>query len=406
MFLIKPTFKRNLNMILLSAQALNMFARTEIVDNLNFYQNKFGIFGYMKLTTQRLFRLHSLTGTPLLWGPHNACGWDPANVLRMNVKELSPCRGTMNDEWCQDELLDSCFGHFLKWNGMSPMSLSDEGMTLWNEVVRVISVNAALGARLMLTVGKRYDPTVVTMRAGTSQKIADLFTRFMGTCKGWVELIREMALLPNYAHLNLSGIFNANEDFQGDKYIGDPIALFDALRASAPSELTALMNEGGLATGDGDNELYFGMTPSIHAKIADEYRKQCISVSCINPRLTVEKFPYRKSNIMVYYIDGVPCIPFADVAYMDRYLKEKLHMAWITVGGNINLGASFDAIAALDTEGNPGIGIAIQRSTDLAELGKYKFKADALFGTLLADASFFVGAQVTVTDDSVEEYAI
>lgn len=191
------------------------------------------------------------------------------------------------------------------------------------------------------------------------------------------------------------------DQLDGSTYTSTNVAedLIDPLRDAAPSDLQTLLNEGGVISGAGTAQpIIIVGTPQYNA-IAAEWRAQCVSVTCLNPRLTAETIETtingRQVKVHVYYIDGIPVIPISDINYYDRYVNTTTHFAAITVAGNINLGASFDTLGQLD---NDNAGILIQRKTDLDELGKYLFLAHALFGTFIADHDFIVATTVTSAD--------
>jgi hypothetical protein len=317
--------------------------------------------------------------------------------MTMGRREFEPCRGKINESFCYDEFFDSCFEQFLTYNGRGPVQLDANGIDLVNSMVRTLGQNATLGARLTLTAGQLHDVTNLSFNEETSNDIQALFKKTAGTCKGWVELVREMGEIPQYRHMNVPNLLPST-DYNGKTYTGDVIELFDSLKDNATNDMQSLIAEGGIAGSvDGDFMPYMGVTMDIYKAATAQYNEQCISVTCINPRMTREEFqiPTRRGTrkLYVYYIDDVPIIPFPDITYYDRFLTGMTSMAFITVGGNINLGASF---AALPDISESNIGILVERATDVKEWGQYSFLAHSLFSTTIADHSFFVGAQTYV----------
>ena len=73
---VKPNFNRIKNSVTFAADALNSFARENIVDNFSFYQQMFNVFSWMQFTSENTFRLHTLSGSPLIWQSHNSCAMD------------------------------------------------------------------------------------------------------------------------------------------------------------------------------------------------------------------------------------------------------------------------------------------------------------------------------------------
>lgn len=401
-YLVKPTFNRLTQTMAYPAANLNFFMRDELHDNFNFYQTQFGVYSWMQLNDLRKYTLHTMSGTPFLWQPHKTCGWDPTGSLRIGRREFEPCNAKINEEWCYDELFDSCYKHFLNWNGSGPISLKAEGVDMVNKLTQTLGENATLGALLTLTVGQLYDPDAVTFKEKTNANIRDLFTKTVGTCRGWVELVRELGNEAQYRHMNVPGLFDPAADFSGDRYIGDPIALFDNLRDEAPADMQGLMNEGGIiGSVAGDFMPIFLVSASVYNAIAEQYRTQKVlnpSLNISNPRLTREKYGVTTGrgtsrNIHVYFIDDVPVIPISALNQYDKYLTGTTHFAALTVSGNISLGGSFGEIPDLETS---GVGILVQRETNVKDLGKYYFAAHALFSAVIADYDYFVGTQVYV----------
>lgn len=395
-FLIKPNFNRIRSQVAFPAKSLNYFIREEIQDTFGFYQRTFGVYSYMQLNKTLQYVIHSLSGSPLLWQPHRSCSWDETGSLRVGRREFTPCKAKINEEFCYDELFDSCFEHFLTWSGRGPLELDANGINMVNQMVRTLAENAVIGARLTLTAGQLYNPSSVTFNEQTSKSMKDLFTATVGTCQGWIELVRSMAESSSqYAHMNVDGIFDEG-DFSGKQYTGDPVLVFDNLRESAPADLQGLMNEGGVAGSvEGDFMPLFLVSNSIYNAIADAYRKMCVSVTCLNPRLSRREYtistPRGSRPIYVYFIDDVPVIPITDINHYDKYLTGATHFAAITPSRNIGLGASF---ASLPTLEGGDVGMLIERKESAKEWGQYHFLAHALFAATIADTDYFVGTQV------------
>ena len=396
-YLVKPNFNRIRQQVAFPANNLNHFMAAELHDTFGFYQRNFGMYNWLTLNKELKYVIHTLQGQPLVWQTLKSCGWDDTGSMKIGRQEFTPCKAKINESWCHDELFDSCFKHFLDYRGSGPVRLDSNGIDVVNKLTRVLGENATLGARLTLTVGQLYDTNLVEFNNKVGHDIRTLFRKTAGTCKGWVELVRELGENPKYSHLNVKNCFTV-DDFDGSKYLGDPIALMDSLREEAPADLTALMNEGGIVGSiQGDFMPMYLVSVSIFNAIANMYRKQCISVTCVNPRLTAEEFTMNTSRgarkVKVYYIDGIPVIPLSDLNCYDKYLTGTTHFAALTVSGNIGLGGSFGAIPDLENAGRR-VGIMVQRKTDLDELGKYLFLAHALFSATIADTDYFVGCQV------------
>lgn len=386
MILIKnPTWDSAKGMLMIPANNLNVFTATEVHDNVNRYQQKFKVFSHMSINDEKEFTIITLEGLPFVWQPTQVCTWSPLGHLSIGQKSIAPSKAMINHEWCQDELINSLFKYLLVIRN-SRIELDPLGEAIFNKVITKISEMAVLGAWLTLTIGQLYANTV-NFKADADATVETLFNRTIGTVRGWVELLRQTALQgAKYAHLNTTAF--ETDDFNGVKYVGDPIELFDKLREAAPADLQALIDEGGIqSTLEGAQPLFI-VSSSVHKQIADKYRLQCSSVTCLNPRLTQTN----EAGFKVYYIDDIPVIPMSYISYMDRYLLGTTHFAAISLSGNIQLGSSFGAIPNLNTP--TPVGLAIQTSSDLYELGKVRMAAHSYFATAIADPTLIVATQV------------
>lgn len=389
---VKPNFNRVKNTLTIPTKSLNVFLREEVQTNLGFYQSQFGVYSYMQMNKDQKFVLHSLRGTPFMWQPHKSCGWDATGSLRIGQQEVEPCKAKINEQFCYDALFDSCFQPFLNWDGRGLIKLDSQGIGMVNDMVKVMAENATLGARLTLTAGQLYDPSLVTFAPNVPNEIKTLFGKTVGTCRGWIELLRTMAEKPQYAHMDVEGAFVPG-DFSGKTYVGDPVALYDYLMGRAPYQLQTMVNEGGVAGSLDSASPMFMVSTSVYNKIAADYRTQCQSITCINPRLSKKDFTVTTTRgprvHHVYYIDDVPVIPVSEAGYYDQYLTGATHLAVVTIAGNISLGASF---ANLPNVGDDEVAIMVQLSTDVKDYGQYYFASHSLFATLIADSDLIVGA--------------
>jgi hypothetical protein len=399
--ILKPNFNKLRNQLTIPHSSLNVFMREEVVDSFSFYQKQFGVYSFMKLNSLQEFVIHTIKGQPFMWQPHLNCSWDDTGSLRLGKKTIPSCKAKINESWCYDELFDSCFKHLLKWPGKGPLNLDPTAIAIFNEVIRTLTENAAIGALLTLTVGKLYDVNLVEFTQQTPGNIQQLFARTMNTCKGWIELVRETATMAGYEHLNMPALFD-EADFVNSKWVGDPIALYDTIRGGAKADMQVLFDEGGIVDAvNGTGEIIMKVTAKIYARIAQVYREQCVSVTCINPRLTRKEMQTtlkgRPKTIYVFYIDETPVVPVTQTSYSDKYLTGSTQFAYLTVAGNIGLGHSFANVDGDDFL-NGDVGIMIERETSVKDYGKYYFLSHALFNTAIANTDLMAGGQTYVVD--------
>lgn len=394
-YLVKPNFNKIAQQAALPAKNLNIFMKTEMQDTFGVYQRLFGLYSYMRLNKKRKYTIHTLTGNPMIWQPAKSCYFEPTGALRIGKREFDPCEAKMNEEFCDDELMNSCFEHLNTFaNGRK--TLDPQGVAVINEAVRTIAQNATLGARLTLTGGQLYNPANVKFNSSATEEIKNLFRKTASTCRGWVELVRGMGEKIGYGHMNLKNIFG-EDDFNGTKYRGDIVLdVYDKLLEEAPSKLCGMIDEGGVIgnTGELSSIPLFVLTTHLYKCLAAQFRKECRAV-CRDPRLTQREFSVNTGTgsrtIKVYYIDDTPVIPLHDLNCYDQYLTGSTHMAVLTVGGNIGLGASFGELP--DTE-KPGVGILLERGTSIKDMGKISMASQSLFANTIADSDCFVGTQV------------
>jgi hypothetical protein len=388
---IKPNFNRIQSAVAFPTRELNYLLEEQVYDGFSFYQNRFNVYSFMRLTKDLKHRIHTMTSIPMIWQPHNSCYIDPLGNIRMGEQEMSPCKGTAVSEFCYDELFDSCFRHFLQWDGQGPLEFDEQGVAMFNRLVGKILESMILGARLTLTANGLYTNDMVEFKDSVDKDIRNLFMKTSHTCQGWMAYLKQLAQQNEYSHLNINGIIN-EDDFNGKKFEGDIEAVLDNLIDNALPDMKGVLDEGGLSSLQGGSiQPMFLLTSHLFAAIADAYRRQCNTVYCTNPRLTQEMETFNNSRVKVYYFDDIPIIPIHDVNYYDKYLKNATHFAGLTVSGNINLGASFADIPTLD---NRSVGVRIKMKDENENYGIYSFRSDSLFSTMIADTDYMVATCV------------
>lgn len=393
---IQPNFNRLTRSMSFAAKDVNYLLEEQVYDHFDFYQTRFGVYSFMRLTEDMKHRIHHLTAAPFAWQPHRSCTIDPLGVIRNNVRETTPVKATAMSQFCYDELFDSCFKVFLRWNGQGPVEMNAGGIDMFNKLLQKVMESMVIGARLTLTAGKLYEGNL-NFRDDVSTSIQNLMTTTVGTAQGWIDLVKTMATTPTNEHLNIPGLFLAS-DFDGNTYVGrkaniadSVLDLFDRIRDNSSIDLNNAMDQGGI--GENGNPI-FKVSTHIYSAVAKAFRLQGTSALLQNPRFKQEMETWRGRQYMVYYIDGVPVIPIHDINQYDKYLTTTTHLAAITIAGNVNLGASFTKIPSID---EPGMAIRIKMSDDNENYGNYTFRSDSLFSTILSDSDYYAGAVKTLT---------
>jgi hypothetical protein len=391
--IIKPNFNKVNNQVFFATDKLNAFMRDEIRDNFSLYQKRFNVFSWMRLTKMLTYVMHNISGQPFMWQSHNSCGWDPTGSLWTGKREVTPSKAKINEENCYDELFGSCFQQFATWDGKGPVKFDSEGVKLWNDITKVLVQNATLGALVSLCVGQLYDLDSIEFSKKAPSNIKELFGKTAGVCKGWLELLKEMGLTENHGHMNIPGTFDAG-DFDGGKYTGDVLDLFDGIVDGAPDELQSLIAEGGInAFDDNSQNPQLLVSTSIYNAAAVQYKTQQLANLNIDHRLTRVEESVAGKSFKVYYIDDVPLIPITYTNVYEKYLTGTTHFAYVQSNGNIALGGSFANLPEVNGGRNDS-SILIAQGNGATDYGKFYFLAHQLFATQVGDTNYVAGAQV------------
>lgn len=392
---VTPRFNVINRTLAIPSKELNVYMNTMLQDNFDFYQRTFGVFGFMKLTSSLKFIIQTITGNPMLWTAHKSCAWEPNALFSVGKTEITPAKVKINAEQCYDELFDSVFADLLRWDGNSTVGFSPEGIDYMNKLITQITQNAALGARLSLTVGQKYDVDAITFRDEVKDEIRELFAKTIGSVKGYLVLLSSMAASASkYAHLNVSSLFKA-EDLDGNKFVGNVLDLYDGLKDNAPYDLESIINEGGVisATGGNGGRPIILVSSSIFNAIVNYFNTTCQSITCTNPRVTKTVVTEGPKQYNVYYLDSLPVVPMSDVNFYDRYLTGTTHFIAITTSGNINLGTAWDTMPDPNSESND-VGLLIEKSQRVQDMGKTYMAAHNLMASGLSDSDQIVAAQI------------
>ncbi len=387
---IQPFFTRGRNMIEIPTSEMNAFTAQEIRDNSDFYQATFGVFNWMPFNKTMKYVLHSMYAHPFVWQKDTSCSWDETGSLRMDRTEISPCYAKLNEGLCDDELLNECLKVLWTWGG-GQRKLDAKGVQIMNQMYQVLATNYTMAARNMLAAGQLFDLNQITWQDGVTNELKDLISRTNNTCKGWLELLRQVGATPGNSHVNIPNFFTSSM-FDGNVYVGDVVELKDALQDHAKSQLQNALDEGGLGGTMINGIVPAPMiicSPSVVSRAAKQYRELCVNITCINPRLTRKEYPWKGSVINVYFVDNVPLIPQAACNEYTQYFTGQYHFAYLSLGRNLNLGGDFGNIPTLDDP----IAITIQKSLDVKDQGKIYIDSRAMFATGVADLRFITGAQ-------------
>ena len=394
-FLIKPRFRALNSALYFQTESLNALARAEYNDKLGVYQARYGLYTYMQMTSQLTFKIHYPEGTPFMWQPHKNCAWTPTGTLSMNQKEITPCRSKINEQFCYDENLDGTFQEFLRHGGGATIQLSQAGIQYTNELIRTIVKNATLGARMTMVGGQLIDLSSVTFETGAPARIEDAYRRTAGTCKGWIELARQTALIPGNEHLDGSFIQGGDISSDGKTFTGSTVDLYDSVFDGSPTELQDSIIEGGVGGFGSMFYPIFAVSPSIYRAIIKDWKAQKVSPLMNEPRITRIPIQVPSPNgqwtMFIYFIDDTVVIPISDISHFDKYVTGTSHFCYLTISGVIQLGGSFADIPKVSES---EVSVMVQVSEDAEDYGTYKFLSHGLMATAINDTNYLAGDYV------------
>lgn len=393
---INPGFRQDLQTLYFTSKDLNAFTRPTYVDNFGYFQDTFGVYGYMTLDRNREFIVHRPKGLPLLWQPDNSCSIDPTKNIVVRSESIRPERAKMYTTICRDQLFDSCFEQLIRYNGTAHPELDTEGNAILGELVAELRANMNLAARYILTLGQLHGNANIDPTLPISTQ--DLFTRTTTAVRGWLPLFAALAD-DGFAHLNVNGLI-PNDFIQDCKNWGGSIVdIFDALECAAPKPLQNLINSGGFVqsntTGANQFRPLFVISGELHNALAREYRNQSAQIAQNNPRISKRDVinPVSGNPGWVYFIDDIPVIRLDDINGYDQFLTSQTHFAGIIASGNIQLGMAYNSLPN-DIEANDAA-IIISRNLNPSNgsYGDYNMLAFNLFQVSLADPNFAVATQ-------------
>lgn len=393
---VVPHFAPEGNGFYFSHRDLNSFQRAKYNDDFGFWQAAFGLFGYMQLTHDYKYVVHSPKGLPFAWNSYKACSHTESGNITIGTREVTPCALYMKLKYCHDILLDSCYRQMIAWDAGGRIGLDPEGQRMFQMLTEEIMANGSYGLRLLLTLGQLYSTTSEAFpgfESNVTSEIKDLFATATTGCKGWVKLFIDMAASGDAAHLNLQGLITEDQ-LTEDTYEGDVVTLFEQLKAKGPKPLRSLINKGGMMDAGrarGAFKPLFVVSDSVYNAVVQAFNDQAESALQNDKRIT--RYDARPANAMtptyVYYIDGVPVVPLCDVNGYDDYVKGTLHFAGIIASGNIQLGTNFARIPKAEED---HIGMMVEKSTSIVnnDFGTYHMLSHALVQVSLADADYAV----------------
>ncbi len=394
-FLIRPRFNAIRNALYFETTRLNGLARAQYNDKFGFYQRQFNMYSYMQLTNDMTYRIHYPQGTPLMWQPHNSCAWTPTGTLSMSNFEITPCKAKVNEQFCYDEYMNGTYRAFLQYSQNPTIGFSEIGRQATDDLVRTVLKNATLGHRMTLVGGRLHALNQVVFKEGVPSRIEDAFRRTAGTCRGWIELLRERGADAGFEHLDGDYITAADLSADGKQFVGDGrdiVAVYDAIFEDAPTPLQDAIIEGGIG-GFGDTFYpLFLVAPPEYRAVRAAYNAQKDNTLQNEMRITRQEFSISTESgnrtVYVYMIDDTVVVPVQEVAKYDQYLTGTSHFAYLTLSGVIQLGSNFINLPVVNES---EVAIMMQVSEDAEDYGTHKFLAHTVMATAINDTDYIAG---------------
>lgn len=391
---VKPRFNAlNSNAIYFHVGDMNAIARQEYQDNFGFYQRTFGVYSYMKFNKDGKYVLNYPKDLPFKWQAHNSCAWTPLGTMSMGKKEIEPCRVKLNEQFCYDEFFDSTYSWLLDWNS-GKVQYDATGQALVDLMAREIVKNATIGFRMLLVGGQLYQGVTPDWTAGTPARVQDAFLRTANVCKGWIKLLIDLAASDEdaYGHLDNGLIDGGDIAADGLTFTGNVLDLYDAMFAGAPRPLQVAIQSGGVGGFDNMFQPIVICSRSILSALYLQYLAQNEAVAQNKPRITVREYSVDTERgsrmIFVYFIDNTAFVPLDEMDLLEQQLNTGSHFFYLTISGAIQLGSSF---AALPVVNESDVAVMVQLSTDVEDLGTYKFAAHALAAVGINDTDYITG---------------
>jgi hypothetical protein len=347
----------------------------------------------MQMNRRNQFVVHYPKGTPLVWQPYQACSYNTTGSITLDRRELTPDPIYMKERFCHDSLMDSCFEHFINYDANGDISLSPEGVRMFNMLIEELMANAQLGFRISAVSGQMFDVDSVNFSMDNTANIEDLFKRVHPTLKGVLKIAYDQAQI-DAPWMDLDVAADTDFDEMGE-FTGNPVDAVEAIAAKAPKPLRQLYKRGGTVTGNRFNFLpIIVCSDGWYSAFLRRYNEEGAQVALNRVRLSKRTFGAENSPTPteVMYLDGrVPIVPLSEITGFDQYVEGNLNFLGIVASGNMQVGSSFTGLPN-DIEGRD-IGVMIGRDNDMHSdsYGSYTVLSHVLAKTAIADKNYFAG---------------
>ena len=111
----------------------------------------------MQMNKKNKFIVHIPKGAPLMWQPYVSCSYDSTGSITIGRRELEPDPIYMKEQFCHDELMNSCYEHMIEYDTAGDVGLDAQGLQLFRTFLDELLANAAYGWRITAASGQLYD---------------------------------------------------------------------------------------------------------------------------------------------------------------------------------------------------------------------------------------------------------
>ena len=383
-FIIKPRFDRVNQALTFATDKVNAFQAAMYMSTFGFYQQMFGVYGYMKLTRYLKYKVYYPVGSPLLWQAHNSCTWSATNTLSIGEMEIDPVRTKINEELCTIDTTTEVFRAWNEWDGSAEAAVSAQGMAMTDALTKTMIANATIGAQAQLVAGKVLAAESVS--SGTSSALTTAFGYTKNVVTGYVK-----AAITAGGNLNDTTNLITAADITSSVYTGDVLDLYDAYVAQANAKLKMAVQVGAqfnAATGSATYPLWI-VSESIFNAIYAKYEELKSSPMQNEMRIKAVTALFQGVEMTYYKIGNTIVVPEYAATAFTAVTDKKIHFAYLTLSGVIQFGCSFTSIPDIDQE---NVAIRVQMGTRNQDAGLVTFLAHALQAAAINDSDYITGS--------------
>lgn len=321
----------------------------------------------------------------LLSSRKNGCSWNPKGGMRMNVDEFNTCPVVFDGEQCVDTFFGTCFERFFgPGNAVTDMTATAEGQTLLANMLK--RIYQGLGNSFFDLYNFANHPLITEANANAFYNVSvneweDYSDQMLtGECGG---LITQLDALAAQGERYYDMVIPTTDlNVATNKFTGDVMALFDALKEQASSELQSMMDTGMMINGANRMPVYLVTRDIFNAYSA--LIKAKAGTNELAYRYTIENSDGTTKlmhNVLMY--DGMPVIRWDAPSRFDAITGAQSHRAAI-VAPQV-FGVLHDVSDLKQWEGQ---NLIVEQSTRVQDKGKIFMTTNFRWGAGIANKDF------------------